>query len=271
MRHPETRDLQTLAASHAGAGQLASSRPARLPPGGSRSGVAALTRRELVHEPSRARFDLKAVAPGVQAVPALVRAGPLGSLARAVIGVLTLGARPSSCSGGSGASAAAAPRRLHGSGSTRPPPRRESWSDKAMLLNALVPEDAANVIAANVIIKSRAEPSRAEPSRAEPSRAEPSRAEPSRAEPSRAEPSRAEPSRAEPSRAEPSRAEPSRAEPSRAEPSRAEPSRAEPSRAEPSRAEPSRAEPSRAEPRPLFMSAGARQSSAEPIPVALAA
>ena len=120
-----------------------------------------------------------------------------------------------------------------------------------------------------IIEPSRAEPSRAEPSRAEPSRAEPSRAEPSRAEPSRAEPSRAEPSRAEPSRAEPSRAEPSRAEPSRAEPSRAEPSRAEPSRAEPSRAEPSRAEPSRAE--PLFMSAGARDASAERIPVRPAA
>ena len=146
MRHPETRDLQTLAASHAGAEPLASSTPARLPPGRSRRRVAALTRRELVHEPSRARFGLKAVAPGAQAVPALVRGGALGSLARAVIGVLTLAARPSSCSDGAGASAAAAPRRLHGSGSTRRPPRRQSWSDKAMLLNALVPEDAANVI-----------------------------------------------------------------------------------------------------------------------------
>ena len=209
MRHPETRDLQTLAASHAGTGQLASSRPARLPPESSRSGVAALTRRELVHEPSRARFGSKAVALGVQAVPALVRAFPLGSLARAVIGVLTLAARTSSGSDGAGASAAAAPRRLHGSGSTRRPPRRESWSDKAMFLNALECGDAAKSI-----IKSRAEPSRAEPSRAEPSRAEPSRAEPSRAEPSRAEPSRAE---------------------------------------------------------ALFMSAGARQASAERMPVRLAA
>ena len=211
MRHPETRDIRTLADRHAGAGQLASSWPARLPPGSSRRGVAALARRDPVHEPSRARYGLKAVAPGVQAVPALVRAGPLGSLARAVIGVLMQAARPPSRSDGTGASAAAALRRLrlHGSGATRRPPRRESWSDKAMFLNAFVPEGTANGI-----IKSRAEPSRAEPSRAEPSRAEPSRAEPSRAEPSRAEPSRAEPSRAEPSRAEPSRAEPSRAEPS---------------------------------------------------------
>ena len=101
MRHPETRDLQTLAASHAGTGQLASSRPARLPPESSRSGVAALTRRELVHEPSRARFGSRAVALGVQAaVPALVRAFPLGRVARAVIGVLTLAARPSSGSDG---------------------------------------------------------------------------------------------------------------------------------------------------------------------------
>ena len=178
-------------------------------------GVAALTRRELVHEPSRARFGSRAVALGVQAVasaavPALVRAFPLGSLARAVIGVLTLAARPSSGSDGAGASAEAAPRRLHGSGSTRRPPRRESWSDKAMFLNALECDDAAKSIIRRA--RAGAEPigraDRAEPSRAEPSR--PSRAEPSRAEPSRAEPSRAEPSRAEPSRAEPSRAEPSR-------------------------------------------------------------
>ena len=43
---------------------------------------------------SRARFGIKVVALGVQAVPALVRACPSGSLVRTVIGVLTLAARP---------------------------------------------------------------------------------------------------------------------------------------------------------------------------------
>ena len=93
---------------------------------------------------------------------------------------------PSSCPNGSAASLEPTGQRLHGSGPARRQPRRQSWSGRAMFLNALECDDAAKSI-----IKSRAEPSRAEPSRAEPSRAEPSRAEPSRAEPSRAEPSRA--------------------------------------------------------------------------------
>ena len=73
---------------------------------------------------------------------------------------------PSSCPNGSAASVEATGQRLHGSGPARWPPRRQSWSGKAMFLNALEYDDAAKSI-----IKSRAEPSRAEPSRAEPSRA----------------------------------------------------------------------------------------------------
>ena len=97
---------------------------------------------------------------------------------------------PSSRPNGSAASLEPTGQRMHGSGPARRPPRRQSWSGKAMILNALECDDAAKSI-----IKSRAEPSRAEPSRAEPSRAEPSRAEPSRAEPSRAEPSSCPPGR----------------------------------------------------------------------------
>ena len=77
---------------------------------------------------------------------------------------------PSSCPDGSAASLEATRRRLHGSEPARQPPRRQSWSAKAMFLNALGYDAAAKSI-----IKSRAEPSRAEPSRAEPSRAPSSR------------------------------------------------------------------------------------------------
>ena len=159
-----------------------------------RAGVAdrvhdALARREPVEHEARAPRDrprphpmgdrLRAVAlepPAVRHRPAGARAGPP---ARAFFA-------PSSCPNGSAASVEATRQRFHGSEPAWRVPGRNSWSDKAMFLNALDCDEAAKSI-----IKSRAEPSRAEPSRAEPSRAEPSRAEPSRAEPSRAEPSRA--------------------------------------------------------------------------------